>query len=218
MQNTFPAFLDVSRAVCLVVGGGNVASRKVDSLLASGAHSIFLVSPKAVSHLQLLAKQEKIHWLNREANAEDLQLLDGPYALRLAFLCSNLRQVNATLSAACRERGILVNVADAPEESTFLLGSVVRRGPIQIAVSTGGESPSLAAELRSELEQWLDPAYEALANLLGELRREDLDRGVPIGKRREQFRFLIDQGILDVINKEGEDAARQRLREWIHQP
>ena len=137
----YPLFMDVSGSRCVVVGGGGVASRKVRGLLESGAR-VDVVSPE----------------VSPEIEAMNVTVERRPYApgdlagASLAFAATDRREVNAAVAREAKENGIPVNVADRPAEGDFALPSVLRRGGLQVAVSTGGASPTLAREIRNAME------------------------------------------------------------------
>ena len=137
----YPLFMDVSGRRCVVVGGGGVASRKARGLLESGAR-VVVISPE----------------ITPEIEAMDVTVERRPYApgdladSALAFAATDSREVNAAASREAKERGIPVNVADRPAEGDFALPSVLRRGGLQVAVSTGGASPTLARRIRDAME------------------------------------------------------------------
>ena len=137
----YPLFMDVSGSRCVVVGGGGVASRKARGLLESGAR-VVVVSPEVTPEIE----------------AMDVRVERRPYrpgdlaGAVLAFAATDRREVNAAVAREARENGIPVNVADRPGEGDFALPSVLRRGGLQVAVSTGGASPTLAREIRAAME------------------------------------------------------------------
>ena len=135
----------------MVVGGGEVASRKVRKLLQSGA-VVVVISPEV--------RPELIH--------ADVEVRQRPYrhgdleGARLAFTATDSREVNAAVAREAGERGILINVADRPSEGDFALPSTLRRGGLQVAVSTGGASPTLAKRIRGELEAAFGPEWTGI--------------------------------------------------------
>jgi siroheme synthase-like protein len=137
----YPLFMDVSGSRCVVVGGGGVASRKARGLLKSGAR-VVVVSPEVAPEIE----------------AMDVTLERRPYApgdlagAALAFAATDRREVNAAVAREAKKNGIPVNVADRPADGDFALPSVLRRGGLQVAVSTGGASPSLARKIRDAME------------------------------------------------------------------
>lgn len=144
----------------MIVGGGPVGFRKARSLRESGAR-IRVVSPETTPELGGLADEV----LSRAYEYGDL---DGAY---LAFAATNSRETNASVVREANERGIPVNVADMPREGDFAVPSTLRRGGLQVSVSTGGASPSLARRVRLELEEVFGSEWEDLVGRLGENRR-----------------------------------------------
>jgi siroheme synthase-like protein len=140
----YPIFLDLTGKPVLVVGAGRVALRKAKGLLEAGAH-VTVVAPRAAPEFGRLA----VKWRRRTFRKTDL------HDKLLVFTATDNRKVNYQVAQEAKRRGIPVNVADAPVECDFLVPSRVRSGNLQIAISTGGRSPRLAAELRRKLETLL---------------------------------------------------------------
>ena len=164
MSHYYPVSLDLRDRPCLVVGGGPVAEGKVEGLLRAGAR-VTVVSPALTERLASWAKEGRIVHHPREYADADL---DGQ---RLAFTATGPK-VTEAVTAEARRRGVWVNAADDPVYCDFLLPSVLRRGRLQVAVSTGGASPALAARVRRDLEAYFTPEYEELVELAAEVRRE----------------------------------------------
>ncbi len=169
----FPVSLKVGGERCVVVGGGPVALRKARALLRAGAR-VTAVSP------EFAPRFPRVRRLKRRFRAGDLR------GAALAIAASDDPGANRAVHAACRRRGIPVNVVDVPELCTFIVPSVVRRGRVTIAVSTGGLSPSLARALRVWLESFLPPALGRLARSVGARRRRIL-RALPPSPLRTQL-------------------------------
>ncbi|MFB3917687.1 MAG: bifunctional precorrin-2 dehydrogenase/sirohydrochlorin ferrochelatase [Terriglobales bacterium] len=163
----FPIFIKLAGRRCLVVGGGAIAESKIATLLNAGAH-VIVVAPQAGEQIQAWAARSALEWRRR-----DFQPLDVAGAF-LAVAATNSEAVNASVFQACRQWGALCNVVDDPENCDFYYPAVVRRGPLQIAISTGGLSPAVARNLRQELEQQFGPEYEAWLEHVAELRRRIL--------------------------------------------
>ncbi|HEV3476216.1 MAG TPA: bifunctional precorrin-2 dehydrogenase/sirohydrochlorin ferrochelatase [Rubrobacteraceae bacterium] len=161
----YPIFLDLSGRRCVVVGGGGVADRKARKLLQARAE-VVVISPEVGAELESVAVE--IH--RREYREGDLE---GAY---LAFAATNVRKVNAAVAREAKERGILVNVADSPSEGDFALPSTLRRGRLQVAVSTGGASPTLARRIRGELEEAFGPEWAGIVEEFDRARRSGQER------------------------------------------
>ena len=140
----YPLFLDLRGKPVLVVGAGKVALRKVRGLLESDAR-VTVVAPEGLAEFEKLP----VRWVRRRFRQSDLR------GQVLAFAATNDRHVNRTVGQRAKMLGIPANVADAPAECDFIVPARVRRGDLQVAVSTGGRSPRLAAELRRRIERVL---------------------------------------------------------------
>ena len=165
MSRYYPVALDLRNRPCLVVGGGSVAEAKVEGLLDAGAR-VTVVSPTLSERLASWAIAGRITHRQREYDTSDL---DGQ---QLVFSATDSRDVTQTVAADARLRGLWMNAADYPTYCDFLLPSVLQRGRLQVAVSTGGASPALAARVRRDLEAYFTPEYEDLVELAAEVRRE----------------------------------------------
>ncbi len=169
----FPIYLDMTRRRCLVIGGGAVAERKIAALLEAGAE-VTILSPDVTDALAGLSKQNAIRFAARSYQEGDL---DG---FELAFVATDDPQVNAAVYREGRSRGVWINSADDPARCDFILPSVLRRGELTVAVSTGGRSPALARAVREELEHYFTEEYESLAKLAAEVRQELLSRSITV--------------------------------------
>ena len=157
----YPLFLDLQDRPILVVGAGNVGIRKAKGALAAGAR-VTVVAPAGVPGMEVL----RVRWLRRRFRVSDLK------GKALAFAATNDRAVNRKIADAAKHLGILVNVADAPEECDFLVPSRLEVGGVQVAISTEGRSPRLAAAIRRELECILEtPDVPALSDAAGKSAR-----------------------------------------------
>ncbi|MBW2096406.1 MAG: bifunctional precorrin-2 dehydrogenase/sirohydrochlorin ferrochelatase [Deltaproteobacteria bacterium] len=154
----YPIFLNLSYKKALVVGGGLVAQRKVETLLEHGA-STSVVSQKLTVRLKELAEEKKIQYLGPEFSEE---YLDDMF---LVIAATDDQELNHRVSLCAQERGLLVNAVDQPEDCNFIVPSIVRRGDLQVAISTSGKSPALARKLRQELEVQFGEEYEKLLSL-----------------------------------------------------
>jgi precorrin-2 dehydrogenase/sirohydrochlorin ferrochelatase len=193
----------------IVVGGGNVAARKVESLLAAGAN-VKVISPMLTQGLELLVDSGEITFLQRSYQAGDLH---GAF---LVIAATDDTAVNQAIWSEGERRGCLVNVVDDPEHSNFILPAVVQRGDLSVAISTGGSSPALARRLREQIETLIGPEYGVLASLMAELRPE-LIQAFPAGEARLQAALrVVDSEILNIIQSQGRDAALNYGREKLH--
>jgi precorrin-2 dehydrogenase/sirohydrochlorin ferrochelatase len=201
----YPVFVDLAGRACVVIGGGPVAEGKVHGLLAAGA-TVTVVSPALTPALADAAGAGQI--AHRRRLYQDGDLAGG---IALAFAAAGDVAVNAAVLAEGRRRGVWVNAADDPAHCDFILPSVLRRGALAVAVSTGGASPALARAVRKELEQVLGDEYAALVDVAAEVRRALRVEGHAVDARAwsaalgdRRFRLLLRCG--------RHAAARRRLR------
>jgi precorrin-2 dehydrogenase len=152
-MDLFPMFLKLEGRRCLVVGAGRVGESKIESLQGTGAE-LSVVSPRAPGRVTEWAAAGKLCWYPRRFRPKDL---DQKFLVVSAT--SNLA-VNELVFSDAKRRGVLCNAVDDPDRCDFFYPAVVRRGPLQIAISTSGQSPALAQRLRHDLEQQFGPAYE----------------------------------------------------------
>ena len=181
-----PIFLSVKDQFCVVVGGGEIATRKVSLLLRAGAH-LQIVAPELCPNLAALRDQGRIEHLARGYRDGDL---DDAY---LAIAATDNAETNHAVAAAGRALGIPVNVVDHPEDGSFIMPSIIDRSPVIAAVSTGGASPVLARLIRSRLESLIPAGYGRLAELAGKFRERVKERFQDPADRR-RFWDCILQG------------------------
>lgn len=168
MEN-FPIFLRVAGRRCLVVGGGEVALRKVEALLRAGAE-VVVVAPRGCAGVEARAEAGELRWEARRYGPADL---DGAH---LVIAATDVREINAAVSRDAQARRLPVNVVDDPDLCTFIVPAVVERGPVVVAISTGGASPTLARMLRARVEAAIPEGVGALAELLKDKRAAVRDR------------------------------------------
>ncbi|GMV79914.1 MAG: hypothetical protein AMXMBFR7_10980 [Planctomycetota bacterium] len=195
--STYPVFLKLAGVPVLVVGGGVVAARKVRGLASAGAR-ITIVAPQGAL---VLAKRKSVILKRRRYRSSDLR------GMRLVVAATDDRALNTRIATECRARSIWCNVAAPPEAGDVILPAVVRRGRLQIAMSTGGASAAASKALREELERHLDPAWGVFLALL-EARRERIKRRVTDPARRR--RLLQDLGAARWVRR-----IRERGREAV---
>ena len=162
------------------MGAGEIAAEKIAGLLIYGA-LVEVVSPQAVQKIQKLVSQGKIVWRRRRFFPRDL---DGAF---LAVAATNSSIINQSVFRACKARGVLCNAVDDPVHCDFFYPAVVRRGPLQIAISTNGHSPALAARLRRDLEKQFGPEWSDWVEHVGKLRRKILEKRMSAKARRERL-------------------------------
>ena len=184
MKRYYPIFLDLSGKNVRVVGGGKVAQRKIAALLKLGV-KIFVTSIQFDPKILGLAREKKISIVKRGFKAADLKNMD------LVFCATNDSKINLQVSRECQKRGIWVNVADQPALCSFIVPSIVRRGEVAIAVSTGGASPALAKFLRKKIEKAVGPQFGVAAKTLKKFRKKIVK--IPLTRRRKMISKILEE-------------------------
>ncbi len=182
----FPLFLKIEGRSALVVGAGEIAEAKIASLLDAGA-SVTVIAPQATSKVRDWAHQGAIQWHPRVFDASDVDGKD------LVIAATSSAEVNHSVYAESRQRGVLCNVVDDPPYCDFYFGAVVKRGELQIAISTGGQSPAFAQHLRRQLEGQFGPEYGEWVNELGRQRRSVLDTYPATSERKKMLHQQAQQ-------------------------
>jgi precorrin-2 dehydrogenase len=186
-MSLFPMFVKLQGRRVLVVGGGSVGEAKIESLLRTAA-AVRVVAPKATTRVREWARQGLIEWESREYKTADFA------GIFLVIAATNSPTLHDEIYAEARSRGVLCNAVDEPERCDFYFPAVVRRGELQIAISTGGLSPALAQRLRKELEQQFGPEWEEWLKQLGRTREELQSIPMPPEQRK---RLLHQYASLD---------------------
>jgi len=208
MAHLFPVFLSLSRKECLVVGGGQVAERKIADLLECEAN-INVISPTAGDLIRLWSNQGLINWQAREIEENDLD------NIFLAFVATNNMHTNQMVVKWCRERGILINAVDDPPNCDFYVPALVRRNSLIVAISTEGKSPMFARKLREQLEELIGEEYGEFVDFLGE-QREYIKQAVrDIEERKKIFAALADSDILDLLKAGERERAKERMEQCM---
>ena len=189
-MDMFPLFLKLQGRPCLLVGAGRVGEGKLKSLLRAGAR-VKVVAPRATEGVQRLAKSAEIVWRKRKFTARDLN------GMFLVVAATSSHPVNAVICEEAQRRGVLCNAVDDPRKCDFYYPAVLRRGSLQIAISTGGLSPELASRLRKELESCFDPGYGPWLDNLGRQREDLLRAPLPAAQRRRLLRRLASRRAFD---------------------
>jgi len=206
----YPVFLDIDGKPCVVVGSGEVAYRKVQRLIDCGARVRVIAKPLSPALAELKAQGRITHI---DAHYE-------PEHIDCAFLvigATDNRQVNERIFRDARIRNILVNIVDEPERCDFILPSIVERGDLSIAVSTGGKSPALAKHLRKELEEIFGAEYETYLRIMGEIREFVLARGQSSDENRQVFESFVQSDMLNLIRKKDWHAVKSLIQGILHE-
>jgi len=199
----YPVFLNVKGRRCAVIGGGEVALRKVITLLKDGA-KVTVISPELCLELASLAKEKKIKYAAREYKSGDLK------GVFVAIAATDNSIINRRVAAEARKQAALVNVVDDAGESDFIAPAIIRRGEITIAISTSGQSPALARKLRVKLENEFGEEYGRLGRLIGEARAQAKKLKITVDGEGWQAALDIEK-LLSLIKKGEEKKAKETL-------
>ncbi len=207
-MQALPIFLNIKNRHCVVIGGGDVAMRKVAMLLKADA-AITLISPEICHELQDLATAKKIKHIN--ANFEPKQLTDAC----LVIAATDDAVVNKTVSVAAKAQNIPANVVDAPDLCTFTMGSIIDRSPVVIAVSSEGNAPVLARYIRTKIETMLPAGYGRIAAIAGEFRDQVKAKFATTQARRRFWEGVLQGPMVERVLSGQEQAARELLQDLI---
>jgi precorrin-2 dehydrogenase/sirohydrochlorin ferrochelatase len=195
----FPLFLKLENRPCLVVGAGDTAESKIAGLLEADA-AVRVIAPEATPQVQSWAKAGNLDWRPRPFQPADLQ------GMFLVVAATSSTPVHEEIFAEARRLGVLCNVVDVPRLCDFYYPAVVRRGSLQIAISTAGESPALAQRLRKELEIQFGPEYEAWVAAIGQARAEIAAKNMSPEDRKELLHNLASEELFQAFRERTKKA------------
>ncbi|MGI6226563.1 MAG: precorrin-2 dehydrogenase/sirohydrochlorin ferrochelatase family protein [Peptococcales bacterium] len=205
MGFTYHVSLNLTNKTCMVVGGGNVAQRKINTLLEAGA-SVWIISPQISQKVQELVTAQKVNWIETELNFELLK------KCFLVIAATNNRATNHEIASFCHNNDILVNVVDSLEESSFIVNSSFKQGDLTIAVSTNGKSPALAYKIKRDLEKIYGPEYALFIEILAEAREIAKEKIQDEKSRSKFFREIVRMDIIELIQKGNIKEAKERVK------
>ncbi len=201
----YPIFVDLRGRTVVVVGGGMIALRKVEPLADAGAH-VKVIAPAIVDEI---ARREGVETVSRSYAPGDLE------GACLVIAATDDEETNRTVSRDATERGIFCNVVDRPELCSFIVPSVVEKGPIKIAVSTGGVSPSLSKKMRIDLDRLIGDEYATLALIMGRIRPLVLSGEGGYKSHKRIFEILINSELIDAVRNRDRKLAERILSEAL---
>jgi len=201
----YPIFLDLNHQNVVVVGGGDVAERKIKNLLIYGC-TIYISSPHLTPHLQQLVATKKIHHIPYESLDS---YMDDTF---MVIAATDDNEVNSKIASQAKKHGLLINTVDQPKDCNFIMPSIVKRGNLQIAISTAGKSPALAKKIRKNLESTFGPEYDSFVELLGIIRTKLLYQDQPSSTNKIIFQQLVDSNLLEMITHKNWDGMRATLK------
>jgi precorrin-2 dehydrogenase / sirohydrochlorin ferrochelatase len=203
----YPIWLDLKGKSCVVVGGGQIAERKIIALLEAEA-DVTVISP--------LVTPVITEWIEKGQVKGILKGYGSQYSTNafLVIAATNLTDINEQVYADANARGQLVNRVDSPEHGNFIMPAVIRRGKLSLAISTSGASPALAAEIRQKLGNEYGKEYESYVDFLGELRLLVQEQVDDSQQRKRILKEVLEMDILTSI-REGSFDKEMWLRRLL---
>ena len=200
----YPIYLDIENRDVVVIGGGNVCARKVETMMKYGAR-VTVVSPDFTDEIEQWASEGCIVLKRKRYDHSDLQ------AANIVIASTDDQSVNEQIAADCRARRIPVNVVDVTPLCEFIVPAIIEKGSVQIAISTGGKSPALARTLKEDLQRIIGPEYAEVNDLLATLR-EGAKKVLPTDvDRKHFFDGIIAAGLLDLLREGKRREAGQTI-------
>lgn len=209
MTSLFPMFIKLAGKQLLVVGAGKVGEPKIGGLLETGAR-IRVVAREASAAVREWAREGKLELDLRPFHADDL---NGAF---LAVVATSSRTLNERIYEEAQKRGVLCNAVDVPDLCDFFYPAIVRRGDLQIAVSTAGQSPSLAQRIRQQLETQFDPGYAAWVKELGETRKLILASDLGKERKLDLLRSLASRKAVEAAVAENRELTAELTTKAEH--
>ena len=198
----FPVFLNIQRKKCVVVGGGQIAFRKVKMLLDCGA-SVTVISPVLHPDLSELSNKKSIRVVRRSYKLGDLK------GAMIVVAATNVNKINRKVADEARGVGALINVVDDPKPSDFIIPSFFRRGDLTVSVSTAGRSPALARKIRTRLEENLGDEYRSLVTLINDARSSLKRQSITVSA--EGWQAALDLDLLTHLVRTGREEKAKAV-------
>lgn len=199
----FPICLELKDRKCVVIGGGEIAERKVNTLIACEA-KVTVISPEVTAGLKALSAKKKISYLQKEYEASDLE------QAFLVIVATNQTEINAQIYRDASRKNLLINVVDSPRYCNFIVPALVKRGDLLLSISTSGKSPALAKKIREKLESEFGEEYQQFLEIMGELREKVLTQVDSPLLRREIFEHFVDSDILNLLKQKDLESVQAR--------
>lgn len=202
----YPIFLNLEGRQALVVGAGAVGTHKIEGLLQARA-KVRVVAAEGGAEVERWSREGRLEWRRRAYQTSDLDETD------LVFAATDDPALQRRISKEARERRLWINASDAPPLCDFIAPSLLRRGDLQIAVSTGGAAPAFSKWIRRKLEPLFGPEHGELVRLARRWRPEILK--LPKEERASLWERIASDSFLEQIKRDGAGPAEARLEEWI---
>jgi precorrin-2 dehydrogenase/sirohydrochlorin ferrochelatase len=190
----YPVHLQLQGKKAVMIGGGKVAERKIEGLLAAGAE-VTVISPALTERLHGFVREERVIWKEKLFTSEDIE------SAFLIIAATNDEEVNLTVKKAASHNQLL-SLSDNPEESTFILPSVIRKGKLMITVSTSGASPILAKKIKQEIDEQYGSEYVGYVDFLFETRQWILEKIKDPNEKQQLLTAITEENFLHSNNRE----------------
>lgn len=200
----YPVYLDLTNKLCVVVGGGNVALRKVKTLLECGGQ-VRLVSKGVVPGLEEIIKKGEVEYRKKLFSTDDIS------EAFLVIGATNDHSVNTLVYKTASEEKILVNIVDIPSKCNFIVPSAIRQGDLCISISTGGKSPALAKKMRKSLQKEFGKEYSVFLEIMGRLRPRVIENNPDVKNRTKLFSNVVESDVLELIRKGDKKMAEEKI-------
>jgi precorrin-2 dehydrogenase/sirohydrochlorin ferrochelatase len=204
----YPIMVDLTGREVLVVGGGSVAGRKIETLLEYDA-VVNVVSRELSPQIKDYVESGKVRYLGEEFS---LVYLKEKF---LVMAATDDTKLNRRISSLAEEKGMLINVVDQPAECNFIVPSIIKRGDLIVAVSTSGKSPALAKKIREKLTDYFGDEYDLFLRIMGRIRNEVLASGSGQKENSRIFHRLVDSELFDAVKSGDLNSAAIMLTEIL---
>jgi precorrin-2 dehydrogenase / sirohydrochlorin ferrochelatase len=208
MAKYYPMMLNIENRKCLIIGGGDIACRKISEFIEYGAN-VTVVSISINEDIKAFMDKGLIHYIK---DAYHKNYIENAY---IVVASTNHSKINNQIFRDCSEKGILVNVVDDPKNCSFIVPSKIKRGDLTISISTNGKSPTLSRAIREELEEKYDENYEILLNILGDVRKEVIEKVKDASMKKEIFNNIVKEDYLEKLKLLGEEVVRKEIKEYL---
>ncbi|MHC1684674.1 MAG: bifunctional precorrin-2 dehydrogenase/sirohydrochlorin ferrochelatase [Clostridiaceae bacterium] len=209
-MNYYPIMINLHKRLCLIIGGGKVAYRKISELLENEVE-IKIISKDINDDIKRLIDEEKVSYIGSEYKSEFLE------KVFLVIIATNDKELNKKILQDCLERNILVNSVDNPKESNFIQPSKINKGDITISISTNGKSPILSKIIKNKVSEIIDNSYSDYIDILGEYRTKALLYIDNEALRREFFIKITNEAYLNEIRKDGKEVVYKKIEEIFNE-
>lgn len=204
----YPVFLDLDKTRCLVIGGGTIAERKVEALLAAGGE-VTLISPELTAALRVLEAAGRLTVQKRPYQRGDIK------AVSLVIAATDDPALQRQIAVDAKQANILCNIVDQPALCSFIVPAVVQQGDLTIAVSTNGASPALAKKIRQDLAEQFGPEYAVALRLLRRIRERLMHEQRSAEDRQRLLIGLAESSLLDYLRDRQTDKLDALLQRTL---